>query len=243
MFFCFVRAAVFLTVVEAQLTNQALLRADLDYGTYMGVHNATSNLSVWKGIRYAAPPIGKLRWQAPQGPAQLTTPVLADTFGAYCPQSSPAFPSAPLTVGNEDCLFLNVYSPVVNTSDPSALLPVLVWIHGGGYGEGTGRQDMSGFINMNENALVAVSIQYRVCSFQTRPVRALLMCCTSWAPSVSLRVRMSRPTAFSMLAFSTSDMLSSGSKPILPNLEEILVVSPLRESHPGQAPCYSILLL
>jgi carboxylesterase type B len=63
-------------------------------------------------------------------------------------------------LGDEDCLFLNVYSPTTGTDKQ---LPVLVWIHGGGYGAGNAAQDMSEIINANQNAFVAVAIQYRVC--------------------------------------------------------------------------------
>jgi carboxylesterase type B len=62
--------------------------------------------------------------------------------------------------GNEDCLFLNVYAPQ-NASN----LPVLVYIHGGGYGQGSASADLSGIINANNNAFVGVAIQYRVSNF------------------------------------------------------------------------------
>ncbi len=62
-------------------------------------------------------------------------------------------------IGDEDCLFLNIYAPS-NTS--SASLPVLFYIHGGGYGAGNGQQDLSTIITANNNSFVAVSIQYRV---------------------------------------------------------------------------------
>jgi carboxylesterase type B len=61
---------------------------------------------------------------------------------------------------DEDCLFLNVYAPHNATA-----LPVLVWIHGGGYGVGDGREDMSRLINANDNGFIGVSIQYRVIPF------------------------------------------------------------------------------
>ena len=59
--------------------------------------------------------------------------------------------------GNEDCLFLSVYAPQNKTN-----LPVLVWIHGGGYGAGQGNEDLSSIINANENSFIGVAIQYRV---------------------------------------------------------------------------------
>lgn len=59
--------------------------------------------------------------------------------------------------GDEDCLFLNIFAP------PNAKnLPVLFWIHGGGYGWGVGSQDFSEIINANGNNFIGVSIQYRV---------------------------------------------------------------------------------
>ena len=78
-------------------------------------------------IRYAAPPIGQLRWQAPQNPARNNTIIQAVAQPPLCPQSGAAqtpaiygFNSGP---GDEDCLFLNVYAP------PDAKnLPVIVWI-------------------------------------------------------------------------------------------------------------------
>lgn len=111
-------------------------------------------------IRFAAPPTGELRWQAPQPPAKDNGTILdASSFSAACPHSLRAgqvgrvLPS-PIS---EDCLFLNVYAPINASS-----LPVLFYIHGGGYGVGDGRQDLTKLINANDNTFVAVSIQYRV---------------------------------------------------------------------------------
>lgn len=110
-------------------------------------------------IRYAAPPTGPLRWQPPQAPSVDRDQILrGDTLPQNCPQS----PQAPIMsgfnfTGNEDCLFLSVYSPQNATN-----LPVLVWIHGGGYGVGQGNLDMSPIINANQNTFIAVAIQYRV---------------------------------------------------------------------------------
>lgn len=74
-----------------------------------------------------------------------------------CPQTLPAVPNAAFIPGNEDCLFLNVYAPANARG-----LPVLVWIHGGGYGFGDGTQDMTEIIKANNDGFVVVSIQYRV---------------------------------------------------------------------------------
>jgi carboxylesterase type B len=115
-------------------------------------------------IRFAAPPIGSLRWQAPQAPVTNRSSVLAaNAFPAQCPQSPLATGTeitptvAASLYSTEDCLFLNVYAPA-NASN----LPVLVWIHGGGYGEGNGQQDLTAIINANNNSFIGVSIQYRV---------------------------------------------------------------------------------
>ncbi|KAF2029859.1 carboxylesterase type B, partial [Setomelanomma holmii] len=136
---------------------------DLGYETYRGVVNESTGLNVFKGIRFAAPPIGSLRWQASQPPVGNAEGVTeADKFGPACPhslrsgQDGRAFPS-PIS---EDCLFLNVYAPQ-NASG----LPVLFMIHGGGYGVGDGREDLSNLINANDNTFIGVSIQYRLGAF------------------------------------------------------------------------------
>lgn len=88
----------------------------------------------------------------------LASPVRqANEFGPACPQNFPSVPGVPFIPGDEDCLFLNVYAPP-NAQD----LPVLVWIHGGGYGLGDGTQDMRAIINDNGKEFIAVTIQYRV---------------------------------------------------------------------------------
>ncbi|XPS67857.1 hypothetical protein M3J09_000151 [Ascochyta lentis] len=152
------------TALAAPLLNAQDLAVDLGYGVYQGAHNSTTQLNVWKGIRYAAPPTGDLRWQAPAAPAvSRNGTVNATVFAPSCPQALPApFPSVPSPSGSEDCLFLNVYAP---NYEEGKKLPVLVWIHGGGYGAGNGQQDMSEIINANSNSFVAVSIQYRLGAF------------------------------------------------------------------------------
>lgn len=140
------------------------LTVNLGYGIYQGTHNASSNLNEWKGIGYAAPPVKSLRWQPPHLPTTNTTVIHADAFGPTCPVSPPSVPGTPFAAGDEDCLYLNVYAPAAS-SKKAAKLPVLVYIHGGGYGGGDGRYDMSGLINDNNNEFVVVAIQYRLGAF------------------------------------------------------------------------------
>ena len=85
-------------------------------------------LHVFRGIPYAASPEGDLRWKPPQLPAPYDGTFEASAFGAQCPQFGPSG-----IVGDEDCLFLNVWAP-----KGAAGLPVMVWIHGGGHINGSG---------------------------------------------------------------------------------------------------------
>jgi para-nitrobenzyl esterase len=115
--------------------------------------------TVWRGIRYALPPTGELRWRAPR-PAP---PVVADAleFGPAAPQARNAF--IPLGDGvtmDEDCLFLNVWRPADHVGDP---LPVMVWIHGGAYAFGTGSQPTyDGTKLAVGQGVVIVTINYRI---------------------------------------------------------------------------------
>ncbi|KAF2641011.1 acetylcholinesterase precursor [Massarina eburnea CBS 473.64] len=144
-------------------TSSDPIQVDLGYEIYRGIANSSTGLNTFKGIRFADPPIGDLRWQAPVPPTSNRSNVIsADSFAPTCPQTPRGSAGlASLTSGtSEDCLFLNVYAPQ-NASD----LPVLFWIHGGGYGQGNGRQEMTNIINANSKGFVGVSIQYRLGAF------------------------------------------------------------------------------
>ncbi|KAK4936676.1 hypothetical protein LTR66_015304, partial [Elasticomyces elasticus] len=146
-------------------TNGSGLEVDLGYAIYQGTANSTTNINTFLGIRFAAPPTGTLRWQAPQAPpVDRSAPIPATSYAPTCPQgpdSSNHIANVNEMLANEDCLFVNVYSP----SNMTGPLPVLVWIHGGGYGAGNGRQDLSTIINTNGNQFVGVAIQYRLGAF------------------------------------------------------------------------------
>ncbi|CAO2648598.1 Nn.00g078650.m01.CDS01 [Neocucurbitaria sp. VM-36] len=139
---------------------------DLGYAVYEGSYDANNSINVFKGIRYAAPPLGKLRFAAPQAPAKNRTTTTALSDPPFCPQTgasseTPAAYGFTSALGNEDCLFLNVYAPA-NAKN----LPVFFWIHGGGYGlfSATGL-DPTEFLTTNNNGFISVIIQYRLGAF------------------------------------------------------------------------------
>ncbi len=124
-------------------------------GTVSGL--AESGLSIFKGIPFAAPPIGDRRWKAPAPVAPWSGVRRPMRFAKACMQ-------APNTQGNtapvsEDCLYLNVWTPA---KAAGAKLPVIVWIHGGGYVGGStsiGMYDGTGFA---KKGVVLVSLAYRL---------------------------------------------------------------------------------
>ena len=115
----------------------------------------------WMGVPFAAPPVGELRWKAPRPPARNSEVVEALAAGPMCPQfetilSGGDLGGEPSVIGNEDCLYLNIWSPP-NARD----LPVMFWIHGGGNTIG----HAGSFIGANLAAahnLVVVTTNYRL---------------------------------------------------------------------------------
>ena len=108
----------------------------------------------YKGIPYAAPPIGDLRWKPPQSPKAWKGIRLAKNFPTSCPQ-------ALLLPGpqSEDCLGLNVWTPARPGSDK---LPVMVWIHGGGFAIGATSQSVYDGEPLASQGVVMVSMNYRL---------------------------------------------------------------------------------
>lgn len=110
------------------------------------------------GVPYAAPPLGDARLRAPQPPPRWTGVREAGQQAAACLQFSPFGLRDPGAV-SEDCLYLDVYRP--RTARPGARLPVIVWMHGGAYSQGTGTQ-FGGRTMAELTQTVVVSINYRL---------------------------------------------------------------------------------
>jgi para-nitrobenzyl esterase len=111
------------------------------------------------GIPFAAPPLGELRWQAPRPAARWRGVRDATSFASPCP-SLPTIVAGASGVGstNEDCLYLNVYTPRSGTRHH---LPVMVWIHGGGFINGAG-SDYDARVLTAKGDAVVVTINYRL---------------------------------------------------------------------------------
>ncbi|KAK1234057.1 hypothetical protein PQX77_002751 [Marasmius sp. AFHP31] len=135
---------------------------DLGYAQYQGVFNGTTNVTSFTGIRYAAAPVGNLRWRAPALPPNVTDIQQADSWPPQCYQAG--LPGAEPTSASEDCLFLNVFHP--GDSATAENLPVIVWIHGGGYvlGSALGFHGAD-LISQSNGGVVVVAIQYRLGAF------------------------------------------------------------------------------
>ncbi len=112
------------------------------------------------GIPYAEPPVGNLRWMPPKKHAPWTNVLKANAYGPICAQSNEFGLFAGPANNNEDCLYLNVFSPNV---DPAARekLPVIVWIHGGGNVDGE-TPGYDGSKLAAQGHTVVVSMEYRL---------------------------------------------------------------------------------
>lgn len=120
-----------------------------------GLRKDSNGLYSFLGIRYAEPPTGGNRFWRPIY-KRLAGDVNATTHGPPCPQPDPT--GAGKFVGNEDCLLLNVFTPQM--PDESTGLPVIVWIHGGGFRFGSASQ--YGPDPLTDNNVIVVPIQYRL---------------------------------------------------------------------------------
>ncbi len=117
---------------------------------------AEPGIRVWRGIPYAAAPAGALRWRAPQPASAWAGVRLAHAFGPDFPQAPLAASRAPTQ--SEDCLMLNIWSPLEAANSPR---PVMVWLHGGGFTGGSGADARCEGTRLAQHGVVVVTFNYR----------------------------------------------------------------------------------
>ena len=114
----------------------------------------------FKGIPFAAPPVGALRWKAPQPVNPWSGVKQAGAFGPGCVQAASPYTQVPSM--SEDCLYLNVWTPAKTAGDR---LPVMVWIYGGAFTGGAASMAMYDGTRLAEKGVVLVSLNYRLGPF------------------------------------------------------------------------------
>jgi len=115
--------------------------------------------AAFKGIPYAAAPVGDRRWKSPEAVTPWPGVRLATHFGAACEQPAQGWNNSLLPTAGEDCLYLNVWRPRLRAA---AHLPVMVWIHGGGFTGGAGTDPMFSGDALTRKGVVVVTINYRL---------------------------------------------------------------------------------
>jgi para-nitrobenzyl esterase len=135
----------------------------VEQGLLAGTNGASPEIRVYRGIPYAAPPVGDLRWKAPQPPAAWQGVRQATEFSNACWQMpyppAAAIYQSTLPPLSEDCLYLNIWSPAKSAKDR---LPVMVWIHGGGFTRGTANTHAYDGEALARKGAVIVTINYRL---------------------------------------------------------------------------------
>src|SRR5262249_11980726 len=173
---CFLAAATLVAAVasaSAMIPEQVRVESGLLAGT---VSTGQPSVRVFKGIPFAAPPLGENRWRAPQPAAKWEGVRKADAFGAPCiagapaqgrggrggnAQAAPAAQTAPARepARSEDCLYANVWTSANNANDRR---PVMVWIYGGGFTGGSGGLAWYDGENLAAKGPVIVTFNYRL---------------------------------------------------------------------------------
>jgi para-nitrobenzyl esterase len=147
-----------LFVVAAELACSALAqRALTEAGTISGVRS--NGLSVYKGVPFAAPPVGDMRWRPPAPVASWTGTRKAEAFAPACMQAGVSMPGETPPSVSEDCLYLNIWTPAKSAQER---LPVIAWIYGGGYINGSASMPLYWGDQLAHKGVIVVTIAYRL---------------------------------------------------------------------------------
>ncbi len=139
------------TLVAAPL---ALAQAPIKVEQGLLQGTSAEGLTIYRGIPFAAPPVGDLRWKSPQPAGKWEGVRKAEKFSPKPIQGAPNSPNT-----SEDCLYLNVWTPAKSADER---VPVLVWIYGGGFGGGSTSDPTHNGEHLARKGVVLVSIAYRV---------------------------------------------------------------------------------
>ena len=152
-------AAVFISTAPLALAQTTVQQKTAD-GTLEGIISPDGLVRTFKGIPFAAPPVGPLRWKAPQPVTPWTGVRKATEFGARCMQGNIYSDMIFHDAGpSEDCLYLNLWMPA---HPASRKLPVMVWIYGGGYQAGATSEARQDGGQLSKRGVVVVSMNYRL---------------------------------------------------------------------------------
>ena len=139
-------------------------RVTIDTGTLEGLD--TAGVMVFRGIPYAAAPVGELRWRPPRQTQPWRGVRDAKQLGHNCIQHQPYSDIDPFAAGvSEDCLYLNVWTNSLPRPASHVPLPVLVWIHGGGFFAGFGGEERHNGARLAKKGAVVVTLNYRLGPF------------------------------------------------------------------------------
>jgi para-nitrobenzyl esterase len=156
---CAMTAATF-ALLLAGMAVGAVGQVRTESGSVEGSTSTDGKVQIFKGIPYAAPPVGALRWKEPQPVPAWQDAKKATEFGARCMQGNVfgdmVFRDA---APSEDCLYLNVWTP---KASPDTKLPVMVWIYGGGFQAGATSEPRQDGEHLAHKGVVVVSMNYRL---------------------------------------------------------------------------------
>lgn len=136
----------------------ALKTAITKYGALRGVAGKDPATTVFKGVPYAAPPVGALRFAPPQPPKPWEGELLCDKYSPSAIQRRP-FEDNTITEISEDCLYLNIWTPAESAGEK---LPVMFWVHGGGFTTGSGTSPEFDGEAFNRRGVILVTFNYRL---------------------------------------------------------------------------------